>query len=264
MKVRPFARHGHYTQMDNALLDYLMPVLSANAWKTLCFIMRQTAGKQKDEAQLSYATIKEGTGIASDATLSKTLAELVEGGLIVATTTKKDEAKSYSLDSTLEIEVLSGTTKTEVPSDESTSIIEEHIKNKTTLPNGSVAAHLTEVTISVPLVVVFHQFLDELRGSKNKSALIRTLMVALYGDADLPDFGYIGKTASRVGGWGYLATRLWELSARPPNGDILAYILAEHKGKEGKKFYTNGKSAAGSLEWGAVLDSQVPEYLQEG
>lgn len=52
----------------------------------------------------------------------------------------------------------------------------------------------------------------------------------LYPDAvDMPTPGYIGRAAKQVGGWGRLAELLWAHSARPPTGDVLAYILASNR-----------------------------------
>lgn len=53
---------------------------------------------------------------------------------------------------------------------------------------------------------------------------------ALYPSAvDVPNFGRIGATAKKLGGWGRLAELLWQHSAKPPSGDVLSYIEAAAK-----------------------------------
>jgi len=78
-------------------------------------------------------------------------------------------------------------------------------------------------------------WLAVLRESKNRNAVLRQMFVALYPNHDPPDFGYLGKVARKVGGASRLADLLWHTSARPPNGDVLAYIQGiEKRRKEGK------------------------------
>lgn len=100
----------------------------------------------------------------------------------------------------------------------------------------------------LPLSDAFHALLAELKTSKNKAAVLRQIYILCYGDSAAPQFGYIAKVAKQVGGAGYLAGRLWELTARPPTGDVLAYILAEHKAR------ANGRANGTGEDHRAVVD----------
>jgi len=98
----------------------------------------------------------------------------------------------------------------------------------------------------------FDAWLDELRQAKNKGGVARRMFVALYPKHDPPDYGYIGKTARSVGGWSRFAQLLWEHSARPPVGDVLAYIAAAaNRG--------NGSRASPM----AAVDAAIDQYLRE-
>lgn len=73
-------------------------------------------------------------------------------------------------------------------------------------------------------------WLDILRESKNRNADLVRMFKTLYPQAvDVPDYGYIGKVANKVGGAGRLAELLWHSSTRPPTGDVLAYIQTQVK-----------------------------------
>lgn len=273
MKIRPFARKGNYTAIDNAVLDHFMPLLSANAWKTLCFVVRSTKGRQEDSAQLKYDDIKDGTGISSNATLAKTILELVGHNLIVVSTFKEYEGNYYELNCSLEIEVQNfskvelqenSSSKNELQGDSSSSKNELLIrKENITLPNGSGAERLAEIS-SVPLSAVFRHYLDELKESKNKAGMIRNLIVALYGEDMAPAYGLIGKTASVVGGWGYLATRIWEMTSRPPNGNLMEYIMGEHRAKAARLTAAQRNGHHGDPSIWHKLESTIPEYMQGG
>lgn len=134
----------------------------------------------------------------------------------------------------------------------------EHIENITTPnPTDLVAMQRTE-----PLATKFRTLADELKATKNRAAKLLEIYVLLYGKETAPQHGYILKVANLIGGAGYMAQRLWELSARPPNGDILAYLQAEHKAKGQRKSYTNGASA--SVGWQKAFDAQdIPDYIRD-
>lgn len=83
MSVKPFARQGNYTQIDNSVLDHLMSELSGNQLKILLAIIRHTVGWRREQCGISIRAFRELTGIASHETISKALAHLVEVGLII-------------------------------------------------------------------------------------------------------------------------------------------------------------------------------------
>lgn len=81
-EIKPFARQGHFTTIDNAVLDIIMPSLSGSSWKILCFIIRKTIGYQKEVDGISYSQIKNGTGIGSYTTIKKSLDDLLNKGIV--------------------------------------------------------------------------------------------------------------------------------------------------------------------------------------
>jgi hypothetical protein len=81
--IKPFARQGNYTVFDNSVLDYIMPQVSASAWKVLSFIIRKTIGWHRDDDYLSAGQIMAGTGINSDRTITEVCKELEQLGCII-------------------------------------------------------------------------------------------------------------------------------------------------------------------------------------
>lgn len=75
------------------------------------------------------------------------------------------------------------------------------------------------------LTDLFRVILDALRSVPNRPALLQEVYRLCF-PGEPPDYGYLGKVAKAVGGAGRLAEMMWQLSARPPSGDIMAYILA--------------------------------------
>lgn len=129
MQIQPFSDDGGYTCLTNYALDVVMPSLPPNAWKVLCFVIRKTRGWNKEKDRLSYSQIADGTGIHSDATICAALKILIERRFIIASAGSAWKAMSYSLNSTLEIEVHDSTSEIDSTSEtvvDSTSEIEVH------------------------------------------------------------------------------------------------------------------------------------------
>ncbi len=110
VKVKPFAEHGHYTSVHDAVFDVVMPFCPPNAFKVLMFVLRKTRGWKKEEDVLRYAEIKAGTGIKSDATLAKELDWLRSKKLLIARSEDGGEhakgdrrAPAYSLNRDFEV-----------------------------------------------------------------------------------------------------------------------------------------------------------------
>ena len=80
--IKPFLRQGHYTMVDNAVFDEIMPLLNGNEWKVLSFIIRKTIGWHKDMDGIAYSQFRDGTGIKSNTTIQKSLHQLIYLGLI--------------------------------------------------------------------------------------------------------------------------------------------------------------------------------------
>jgi len=97
--------------------------------------------------------------------------------------------------------------------------------------NAAACAVPAEPVISPPLPLAdqFHTLLAELKTSNNKQAKLHEIYVLCFGGSDVPEFGYLGKVATQVGGAGRLAELFWQYSAKPPTGDVLAYIVKSHK-----------------------------------
>lgn len=86
---------------------------------------------------------------------------------------------------------------------------------------------------SAPLVDAFREFHDRLKhDGANRAEILRCAFRRCYGDGDLPDHGRLGAFARRIGSWGQALDLLWSNTARPPNGDILAYLEAQHDARQ--------------------------------
>jgi phage replication O-like protein O len=129
---------------DNAVIDHLMPQLSPTEWKVLTLIVRKTVGWNKEEDSISYSQIKDGTGIKSDATISKAIKALV-GLDVVRTRVNGDRWKansyrlnrSFVLPSTTENEV-EPTSKNEVEPTSKNEVTKDiHINTKEPAADGS-------------------------------------------------------------------------------------------------------------------------------
>ena len=94
-----------------------------------------------------------------------------------------------------------------------------------------------------PVPVSLTGWTERLRDSSNRQACLLLMFETLYpGAVDVPSFAYIGRVANKVGGAGRLAELLWQNAAKPPSGDVLAYIQAQvAQAKPG----TNGARPAG-------------------
>jgi hypothetical protein len=78
----------------------------------------------------------------------------------------------------------------------------------------------------------FLDLVEKLKEAKNKPATLRQIYKLCFGGNEdtLPDYGYIGKVAKKVGGPERLAQIMWELTTRPPI-DPLGYIIKVYGGK---------------------------------
>jgi len=115
---------------------------------------------------------------------------------------------------------------------------------------SAVGTFVTPLASSLSLAEQFHQLIEDLRDAKNKAAILRRIYVLCFGEhEDIPDYGYLGSAARKVGGAGRLAELMWLQVTSPPKGDILAYLMARHKGH--KVGTSNGGTSA------------VADYIQE-
>ena len=91
----------------------------------------------------------------------------------------------------------------------------------------------TETVVSAPAGAArtFPEWQQALRDADHRGRpdLVREFMQVYLPNNELPDHGYIAKTAKRVGGWGRLLDLLWQQVPRPPTGDVLAFIVGVHE-----------------------------------
>ena len=108
---KPFDdQHRNFTLIHNSLFDEVMPSLSANAWKVLCVIIRQTIGWNKWEDEISYSQLLEKSGIKSNTTIKKSAEELKSKGLVIITKQQDASGKGqlvnkYKLNKKFELEI---------------------------------------------------------------------------------------------------------------------------------------------------------------
>jgi hypothetical protein len=114
--VKPFQAEDEFTKIHNYALEVFMPLLPANAWKILCFILRETKGWHTDHTQVAYKAIKAGTGIASDETVARNLKILLGQSshpkfaglnLLIKSTEGRWDSATYRLNLDYEAEVQS-------------------------------------------------------------------------------------------------------------------------------------------------------------
>jgi len=101
------------------------------------------------------------------------------------------------------------------------------------------------------------------KSSKNRPAVVHQMFVTLYPASDPPDYGYIGRVAKRVGGYGRLMDLLWQYSTRPPTGDVLAYVSQAAKGGGNGKRDRGGASIIGKPPVTDANDPRTPEQAAE-
>ena len=148
-------------------------------------------------------------------------------------------------------------------SDESdTKTSDQNDTHKRYRKNNTTSVVSDEPTPPAPLADQFHALIGELRQTKNKAAILRQVYVLCFGEDSAPDYGYLGKAARTLGGAGHLAQRMFELVARPPNGDILAYIMGEHRNKQNRSNGYGKDSPTQSSSW-AELETTLPDYMRQ-
>lgn len=105
-KARVFEGHKCTTGIHNALLDVVMPELSATTWKILCVLIRQTTGWDRKEQGASYTSLMNGTGIKSKATIAACLDELksYRYQLIAIQPGRQHEESRYAVNRDVEID----------------------------------------------------------------------------------------------------------------------------------------------------------------
>ena len=128
-----------------------------------------------------------------------------------------------------------------------------------------IAIHLTVSQSDEPkpasMADVFRGLLAELKKSKNRPATLRQIYKLCFGgdDDSLPDYGYLGRVAKKVGGAERFAQIMWELTTRPP-ADPIGYIMKVN-GK-GASNATRRRDTQADRRRGKVPESHVADADQ--
>ncbi|MGA9767788.1 MAG: replication protein [Blastocatellia bacterium] len=105
MKVKPYSDMGCYTSVHHSLIDNLLRTLNGNTFKILLFILRQTTGWNRQEAEIGYRDIIKGTGIKHPMTIQRGLRELISAKHIIPSRSDdKWDATAYRLNQEFEID----------------------------------------------------------------------------------------------------------------------------------------------------------------
>lgn len=250
-----------YTKVPNALIEAI-PSMKGSEVAVCMAVCRQTLGYQRLWDKISITRFVKLTGMSNRSiidAIEKAVADgwmirkrdgdsyqyMIKGAeeILASEKTSHENVAETNLNATF---VCEESSQGSVKSSQGGSVKTSHTKEINTLSNDSVAAQP-----QIPLAQKFRQLEDELRVAKNQAAKLVEIYVLLYGKEGTPGFGYMLKVANQIGGPGYMAQRLWELAARPPNGDIMAYLLAEHGGKKAKlsAAQRNGKAQEVDLQF---------------
>jgi len=242
-----------YTAVPNAILENMHRMHPSTLAVTL-FVLRQTEGYtdgnggRKEWDRISLSQFEKATGLSRQGVIDA-IAKAVSGGWIERR--KKGQGYQYRCPHVAaqlvnSLDYLTITSQVSRPVDDQlVNSVDQQLVNSVDPQKKDIKKELhTDTNVSVAaqpqdLALRFRVLHEELRTAKNKPAVLRNIYTLCYGENGAPDFGYLGKVARQVGGAGYLAQRLWELTARPPNGDVLAYILQEHKHKTSRNGYAN-------------------------
>ncbi len=269
------------TPTPNHILDNMHRMKPA-VFKVCMAIVRQTVGydagngdgTRREWDEISTSQFQTLTGLSNRAVIDA-VKEAIEKGWIerevdgnsfryriapyekssqVIVKYEKSSQATYEKSSQSSDEVYEESSQVDAEIYEKSSYTKESIYNT---PNGVS----DKPTPAPPLADQFHALIGELRQTKNKAAVLREVYVLCFGEDGAPDYGYLGKTARTLGGAGHLAQRMFELVARPPNGDILAYILGEHRNRQNRNNGAGRESPVAHASW-VELEAPLPDYMR--
>lgn len=266
-----------FVRVHPAILELLAAAdLSAGELKCVLFLIRKTYGWGKKEDALSYGQIAVAVHLSRRAVISA-VQSLIAKRVITARETKigRNGSRVYRFNKYFEqwVNVLNGeadftiynadngeahVTIEPVNSEVNVTISEQMVKQtslemvKQTSPTidnidtntSAPSASSADDSPLLPLSEQFRLLLEKLKDPKaNRPAILREVYIMCYGKSTAPDFAYLGKVAKQVGGAGRLAELLFKHVSRPPVGDILAYVLKEHKNAEKYQAMNGGNRA---------------------
>jgi phage replication O-like protein O len=275
-----------YTMVPAELMANMANI--PNSVFVICMaICRQTLGFRKEWDTLSYTQIAELTGMSRRTVIDATALAVKDGWLVRR---GNGDSFDYSVRGAAEIlgSANSAPVRTEekvveVPPVEVESIdggAEDSLGGgANSALGGAIIAPTNNISITTasqlgdkppttPITEQIREIITRLEkaNGKDRQPILVGAYKLCYGNHDTSaDYAKLGWAAKAVGGAGHLVELMCEFVARPPTGDKLAYLVEVHKSRAAKrKSYTNGHSAASSVQWSAVLEGQeLPDYLQE-
>lgn len=114
-------------------------------------------------------------------------------------------------------------------SDTDTDTESESEKDVQTGPASQGAIAPSTVSLAEQFLTLKRK-LESAKGNERPPILLDVYRLCFGEQGEMPAYGYLGKIAKEVGGAGRLADLMWQLTTRPPTGDVLSYILKSHKG----------------------------------
>jgi len=221
----------------------------------------KSAREWKEELELSYAQVKRITSQLEAAGLIETRLMKAQGAPTMHYRPIMDNVITAILDF-LENQKDRNSIKHDIENRQSDKSIDSQESEESITTHDTTLTTTHEQATPVPAgdapapLITFQDWLTVLRERKNRQAVIVQMHETLYPNHDPPSFGYAAKVARAVGGWSMLAKDLWELSARPPVGDVLAYIQRMHQNKR-KPEATPDDYAADAAQLNAAAEARL-------
>jgi hypothetical protein len=139
--AKPF--NPRSTTFTNLMLDIIMPSLSPNAWKIICFAMRKTEGwadsntesGRKEADVIAISQFRIGCGIVSNDTVMNAIDECLSRGYLLRE--KADRSFSYRLNVDYEIPDVTESVK-EIVTESVKEIVTESVNTNSKLVNSKV------------------------------------------------------------------------------------------------------------------------------
>jgi len=258
----------NWTQSPNMLIDILPQIETVSEVKVILYILRHTWGYHDTEKKITLdefesgrkrkdgSRIDNGTGLTVPS-IRDGLKRAQEHGFITVEIDDRDKGrvkKFYSLTMKQDANSLHPDLETLAPPVQEVCNPTEKDTSERNLEKekdgGASAPTVTDTPEPEPepepvTPSTFQGWVETIRDSANRPAVLRAMFVTLYGagipETDLPTYAYIGRAARTVGGASRLAELLWQHSTRPPTGDVLAYLIAVAKnGGKGNGTYQQG------------------------
>jgi hypothetical protein len=105
----------------------------------------------------------------------------------------------------------------------------------------------------VPQPHTFEGWLDRIQQAENRPVVLREMFETLFPGRDPPTHRKLGAFAVKVGGASRLAELMWKCSARPPTGDVLAYLYGVHRHNGSALAYRDERDLANLDALNAVI-----------